>query len=372
MYRPLMLVAAIMLLIVSWFVVVTDSRAGASLPAPGAMPADSPPPPTPTTPGTSPFPPGPPRDLHVTAVTSSSVTLAWTASTTGCCAIATYIVNRTLAFNDVVSSQDVGNVTTVTFNTDIRPASQYSFSVSARDSLGHSSASSNSVVVMTPITDSGPDSTPPSAPTNLTMTSVSPQGAALTWSPSTDNIAVTGYNVYRFDGLYISTLLATVTVTSYTAPLASGSSLNIFYVRARDAVGNLSIASNTVSGISPSTPTTSPSSSPSIPPLSCRVTYRNTSRWAGGFVADLAVTNTGQTPIAGWKLTFGFGGDQRISSAWNATFSQAGADVTLGNRDWNRDIAPGAGATAGLQGSWTTSNAAPNNFALNGVPCTTG
>ena len=37
----------------------------------------------------------------------------------------------------------------------------------------------------------------------------------LTWSPSTDNVAVTGYNVYRFDGVFISTLLSTVSGTTY-------------------------------------------------------------------------------------------------------------------------------------------------------------
>jgi cellulose 1,4-beta-cellobiosidase len=51
---------------------------------------------------------------------------------------------------------------------------------------------------------------------------------------------------------------------------------------------------------------------------------------------------------------------------------EAGAGVMLENQGWNRDIAPGASATVGLLGGWTTSNAAPTAFALNEVPCTTG
>ena len=112
-----------------------------------------------------------------------------------------------------------------------------------------------------------------------------------------------------------------------------------------------------------------PSSSPSGTPPSCRVTYRDSAQWTGGFVAELAVANTGPAPISGWALTFRFGGDQTITSAWNATYSQAGADVTLGNLDWNRVIAPGAETSLGMQGRWTTSNAPPPAVALNGVAC---
>jgi len=45
----------------------------------------------------------------------------------------------------------------------------------------------------------------------------------LNWSPSTDNVAVSGYDVYRFDGFFISTRLVTVTGSSYLAPVLAGS-----------------------------------------------------------------------------------------------------------------------------------------------------
>ncbi len=57
---------------------------------------------------------------------------------------------------------------------------------------------------------------------------------------------------------------------------------------------------------------------------------------------------------------------------YQLTDIEAGAGVMLENQGWNRDIAPGASATVGLLGGWTTSNAAPTAFALNEVPCTTG
>jgi chitodextrinase len=361
---PLSLLTAVVPLAVLWLAVGTGTAAHAvpsGAPAAAAVALTSFPPP-PSLPDISPYPPGVPSDLHVVAVTSTSITLAWTASTSGCCGVAGYDIVYGKVFNDVLSSIDVGNVTTFTFGTGILPATQYTFRLSARDGVGHRSASSNTVTVVTPLSDSGPDTTPPSAPANLKLTGVTSAGAALIWSTSTDDVGVTGYNVYRYDGGYISTLLATITGTSYTASLAS--THDIFYVRARDAAGNVSIASNSITApVSPPSPSGSPS---------CRVTYAISSQWAGGFVADLKVSNTGMAPITGWRLTFQFGGDQRVASAWNATFSQAGAVVTLDNMDYNRAIEPGSSTSLGMLGSWASSNAVPTAISLNGVPCVVG
>ena len=41
------------------------------------------------------------------------------------------------------------------------------------------------------------DTTPPTAPTNVTMTSFTPTSISLSWSPGTDNTQVTGYIIYR-------------------------------------------------------------------------------------------------------------------------------------------------------------------------------
>ena len=244
---------------------------------------------------------------------------------------------------------------TATITADIRPGQQYTFQVSAHDDLGHRSGGSNSVVVVTPVAGTGPDTVPPAAPGNLRADPANGPSTTLTWSAASDNVAVTGYDVYRFDGVFVSTLLATVTGTSYTAPVVSPR--DQFYVRARDAAGNVSIASNTVTVTGgtggPSSPAASPSSS-APPVLSCRARFTYTSVWATGFVADVTVTNTGTTPITDWVITFSFGGDQRVSQAWNATFSQSGAAVTLTRADWNRAIPPGGSVTVGMYGTRST------------------
>ncbi|WP_194821069.1 cellulose binding domain-containing protein [Micromonospora sp. S-DT3-3-22] len=349
---------------------VAPAPVGAAVPLTGAA-ATAPPTTPPGTPNTSPFPPGVPTNVVASQVRTGSVTLTWTAATPGCCAIAGYDITYYSPFDDVVMSASVGNVTTTTITSYISAGRQYLFRISARDVVGHRSLSSEPVTVVTPVTDTGPDTTPPSAPQNLTLGDVTDSTATLSWSPSTDDVGVRGYNVYRFDGWYTSVLVATVPTTTYTVALPPPPSPPLryqFYVRARDAAGNVSIASNTVTAPT----TTTPPTTPMPPPPTCRVTYQNQSEWQGGFVTVVTVQNTATAPVDGWTLTFSFRGDQRITSGWNATTSQSGATVTARNVDWNRVVAANGSVSFGIQGSWNASNAPPTSFALNGGPCTVG
>src|SRR5579872_4212547 len=58
--------------------------------------------------------------------------------------------------------------------------------------------------------------------------------------------------------------------------------------------------------------------------LGCSVAYSTQSQWAGGFVANLVISNTGASAINGWTLTFTFPGDQKVTNAWSATVTQSG------------------------------------------------
>ncbi len=55
------------------------------------------------------------------------------------------------------------------------------------------------------------DATPPSAPSGLTATATSSSSVSLSWTASTDNVGVTGYNIFRN-----GTQIGTTTATSYT------------------------------------------------------------------------------------------------------------------------------------------------------------
>jgi cellulase/cellobiase CelA1 len=100
------------------------------------------------------------------------------------------------------------------------------------------------------------------------------------------------------------------------------------------------------------------------------VSYAKTSEWAGGFTANVTITNTGSSAISGWTLAFSFPGDQKITNAWNATATQSGTAVTATNADYNGTIAAGGNTSFGFQGTWNSNDSSPTGFALNGTPCT--
>jgi bacillolysin len=85
------------------------------------------------------------------------------------------------------------------------------------------------------------DTVAPTAPTSLAAAGTTGSTTNLTWTASTDNVAVTGYNIYEG-----TTLKGSSTTTSYTVTGLTALTAYAFTVKAKDAAGNLSAASNTV------------------------------------------------------------------------------------------------------------------------------
>jgi hypothetical protein len=102
----------------------------------------------------------------------------------------------------------------------------------------------------------------------------------------------------------------------------------------------------------------------------CKVAYA-TNAWQGGFTADVTITNTGNSPVSGWKLAFTLPSGQQITSAWNANLSGSSGAVIASNVSHNSELAAGAQATFGLQGTSSGSFTKPSAFSLNGTACTT-
>ncbi len=101
------------------------------------------------------------------------------------------------------------------------------------------------------------DTTPPSRPTDLTGAAAGSTGANLSWGASTDNVGVTGYIVRR-NGLQV----ATPATTSYAdAGLSAGATYS-YTVAARDAAGNISPDSTSVSVTTAIAADTTPPSTP--------------------------------------------------------------------------------------------------------------
>ncbi|MFJ6793973.1 cellulase family glycosylhydrolase [Streptomyces sp. NPDC091268] len=84
------------------------------------------------------------------------------------------------------------------------------------------------------------DTTAPTVPGGLTATAKTANSVSLSWAASTDNVAVTGYDVYRGTAKVNGTA---VTGTTYTNTGLTPSTAYSYTVRARDAAGNVSAPS---------------------------------------------------------------------------------------------------------------------------------
>jgi hypothetical protein len=92
-----------------------------------------------------------------------------------------------------------------------------------------------------------PDTTAPTDPTSLQASAVSSTEIDLSWNASTDDVGVTGYDVYR-DG----TLLTQIgPQTTYKDTSVSPSTSYTYTVRARDAANNVSNDSNQAAATTP-------------------------------------------------------------------------------------------------------------------------
>jgi chitodextrinase len=173
-------------------------------------------------------PPSPPT-LTVSGTTSTSTVLSWSGATDNI---------GVTSYNIYQGPTLIGTTTNTTFTvTGLTPSITYSFTVRALDAAGNVSSPSNSVNVTT----NAPDTTAPSSPV-LSFTGKTANTVLLSWTPSTDNVAVTGYDVYQGATLIGST----TTATTFTATGLTASTTYSFSVRAKDAAGNVSPPSNIV------------------------------------------------------------------------------------------------------------------------------
>ncbi|CAM5292761.1 Secreted glycosyl hydrolase OS=Streptomyces microflavus OX=1919 GN=G3I39_17710 PE=4 SV=1 [Streptomyces microflavus] len=175
--------------------------------------------------------PSAPADLAFTEPATGQIRLTWKASTDN-----TGVTGYDVYANNTLLASVAGGVTTYT---DTRPAGQtVVYHVRAKDAAGNVSANSNTV---TRAGDTG-DTQAPTAPGALAFTEPSTGQIRLTWQASTDNTGVTGYDIYANN-----VLRGTVAgnVLTYTDTQSASTTVS-YFVRAKDAAGNASGNSNTV------------------------------------------------------------------------------------------------------------------------------
>ena len=201
--------------------------------------------------------------------------------------------------------------------------------------------------------------TAPAAPSNLAATDAGSSQINLAWTASATS-SVT-YDVYEsttsgFTPSASNRIASGVAATNYSATGLTSSKTYYYRVSAVNPGGE-SADTNQASATTTGT-------------LSCHVTYSVTTQWPGGFGGAFSIKNTGTTPITNWNLTWTWPGSQTVTQAWNANYSQTGANVKFTYESYNATIAAGATLSgAGFNGTWSGSNVAPTAFYVNGTLC---
>ena len=181
--------------------------------------------------------------LTATVVTSSSVTITWTTNEPSTSQVdygpTTSYGSTTPLDSTLVTAHSVTLI-------GLTSNATYNFRVHSSDALGNEAVSANATFII--------DTAAPSIPTGLTATAISSTQINLSWAASTDNVAVTGYQVLR-GGIVI----ATVATTSYSNTGLTAGTNYVYTVKAVDAAGNTSVASGSANATTLAADTTAPS-----------------------------------------------------------------------------------------------------------------
>src|SRR3954447_19575778 len=177
--------------------------------------------------------PTPPTTLTPTVVSTSRIDLSWSGASDNV-GVTGYQIYRA---EGTAAPVKLAEQTGTTFSdTTTSPSTDYTYSVYAIDAAGNRSAAKTA----TASTTGAPDGTPPSQPGNLTASAPSSSVVNLSWTASTDNVGVVGYNVYR-NGTLISQPITTPDPnppTTYNDETAQPSTTYTYAVTAVDAAGN--------------------------------------------------------------------------------------------------------------------------------------
>jgi predicted Ser/Thr protein kinase len=140
----------------------------------------------------------------------------------------------------------------------------------------------------------------------------------------------------------------------------------LLWANAAHSPGGGTAGSGAAAAATPTTPSAAASVSAGPAPagaVACRVRYAVRQDSGSTFRADVTVTNAGPKPVAGWRLTFAFPGDQEVTES--ARVAQAGQRVSA-----RGDAIPAGGSTTlALAGRYGEANPAPVGFALDGKAC---
>jgi chitodextrinase len=259
--------------------------------------------------------PSAPTTLAAAGTTQTTTNLSWTASTDNV-AVTGYDVYQGATLKATVTG-------TTYAITGLTASTAYTFSVKAKDAAGNISVSSNVVNVTTlaPVADT----TAPTAPTTLVASGTTTTSTNLSWTASTDNVGVTGYDVYQG-----ATLKATVTTTTYSLTGLTAATAYTFSIKAKDAAGNISASSNVVNVTTTSTALVYCTSQGNS------VADEKIGKVQLGTIINTSTGGTGYTDFTAisTNLTLGTANTITITPAWTSTVYSEGYSVWI---DYNKD-----------------------------------
>jgi chitodextrinase len=182
--------------------------------------------------------------------------------------------------------------------------SKYRFDIRKYNADGTLSSTTSSVDAQT---KACPDTQPPSAPQNLAATGATQTAVSVSWSASTDDVGVAGYDLYRGGAKVDST-----SATSHTFGGLSCGTSYMFAVEAYDATGKRSAASSITA------------STAACPPPSC-----STGEYSGQYYGNTTLSGTPVVQRCETAINYGWGSGSpatgvpadQFSTRWTGTFS---------------------------------------------------
>jgi chitodextrinase len=244
-----------------------------------------------------------PSAFASTSRTASSISVDWTASTDNV-GVTGYDVSNGL--NSTTMTATSSTVTGLTCGTS------YSLGVDAFDAAGNHSANSS----ITTTTSACADTQAPSIPGALAATGSTTTSISLGWNASTDNVGVTGYDVFNGGTITSTTAATSATLTGLTCGTSYSLGADSF-----DAAGNHSA----VSTITATTSACSDTQAPSVP-SSLATTGSTTTSIDLGWAAS-----TDNVGVTGYGVYNGaLAGSTTTATTYTVTGLTCGTSYTLG------------------------------------------
>jgi chitodextrinase len=225
----------------------------------------------------------------------------------------------------------------------VSPQTSYQYTVAAYDAVSNLSAQSDSVSVTTP---QFLDFIAPTAPSNLTATSAAGPVVNLNWTASSDNVGVTGYEIWRN-----GSLLTTVTGTSYSDAAVAAGETYTYAIKAYDAASNTSTSSNTISVTLPTPDTQAPTA-----PTGLTVTATSQTTVSLGWTASS--DNVG---VTGYRI---FRNGTQVGTSISTTYTDTGLAASTAYDYTVKAIDAAQNASSDSNTASTTTQAVPTGITI--------